>query len=379
MNHSKSSDIHLFKLLGFEVRLNPSWFFLAFLIAWTLAVGYFPFLYKGLPILTYWIMGIFGAAGLFVSIVFHELCHSLVGRRYGLPITGIQLFIFGGVAEMSQEPENAKTEFLMAVAGPISSAFLGACFYLSYLLGNSLQWPVSINGVLRYLGIINWVLAIFNLLPGFPLDGGRIFRSILWGWKKDFAWATRVACNWGEVMGWILIFWGILIIIRGSFIGGIWLGLIGYFLKVTAAAAFQNFLIRQTFHHEKIKKYTKPNPISVSPEISIQTLVDDYFHKHYYKMYPVCNQDKLLAYISIDQIKSQPRENWAHTRVADMMQDCPPEMLIESDKSVVEALQQMLNKKLGRLIVTETGQLYGIISLRDLTHIIALKMNLPSE
>lgn len=379
MNRSKSSDIYLFKLFGFEVRINPSWFFLAFLIAWTLAVGYFPFLYKSLPPLTYWVMGIFGALGLFVSIVFHELCHSLVGRRYGLPITGIQLFIFGGVAEMSHEPENAKTEFLMAVAGPISSAFLGAVFYLLFMLGEHLQWPSSINGVLRYLGIINWVLAIFNLLPGFPLDGGRIFRSILWGWKKDFAWATRIACNWGEVMGWILIFWGIFVVIRGSFIGGIWLGLIGYFLKVTAAAAFQNFLIRQAFHHENIKKYTKPNPINVTPETSLQTLVDDYFHKHYFKMYPVCENNRLLGYVSFDEIKTQSRENWPHIQVADIMQACTAEMMIEANKSVVEALQKMLDEKLGRLIVTEKGQLYGIISLRDLTHIIALKMNLPAE
>ena len=124
MNHGKkNSDIYLFKPFGFEVRINPSWFFLAFLIAWTLAVGYFPFVYKGLTPLTYWLMGICGALGLFFSIVFHELCHSLVGRRYGLPITGIQLFIFGGVAEMSQEPAEAKTEFLMAAAGPAASFF----------------------------------------------------------------------------------------------------------------------------------------------------------------------------------------------------------------------------------------------------------------
>jgi Zn-dependent protease len=377
--HRKNSDIFLFKLFGFEVRLNPSWFFLALLIAWTLAVGYFPFLYRDLSVLTYWIMGIFGAIGLFVSIVFHELCHSLVGRRYGLPITGIQLFIFGGVAEMHEEPANAKTEFLMAVAGPISSAFLGACFYLLFIGGFHWQWPPSVIGVLRYLGIINFALAIFNLLPGFPLDGGRIFRSILWGWKQDFPWATRVACNWGEIMGWVLIFLGIILILRGGLIGGIWLGLIGYFLKNTARASFQNFLIRQTFHGEKIRKYTKPNPISVTPETSIQTLVDDYFHKHYYKMYPVCENDEIKGYISFEEIKTQSRENWSHLKVGDVMQACTEEMMIDANNSVVQALQKMLTEKIGRLIVTEQGKLLGIISLRDLTHIIALKMNLPEE
>ena len=294
MDHGKkNSDIYLFKPFGFEVRINPSWFFLAFLIAWTLAVGYFPFVYKGLTPLIYWLMGICGALGLFFSIVFHELCHSLVGRRYGLPITGIQLFIFGGVAEMSQEPAEAKTEFLMAAAGPVASFFLGACFYLAFRLGVSAGWPLALIGVLHYLSFINILLGIFNLLPGFPLDGGRIFRSILWGWKKDFKWATRVACFWGKGWGWALIFLGILLFIKGALISGVWMCLIGFFLKNAAQASYQNFLIQEVFHNDKIKKYTKPNPITVPPNLSLQELVDNYFHQHYYKMYPVTENDQL--------------------------------------------------------------------------------------
>ncbi len=377
MDHGKkNSNIYLFKPFGFEVRINPSWFFLAFLIAWTLAVGYFPYVYKGLTPLIYWLMGICGALGLFFSIVFHELCHSLVGRRYGLPITGIQLFIFGGVAEMSQEPAEAKTEFLMAAAGPVASFFLGACFYLVFRLGVSAGWPVAINGVVHYLSFINILLGIFNLLPGFPLDGGRIFRSILWGWKKDFKWATRVACFWGKGWGWALIFLGILLFIKGALISGVWMCLIGFFLKNAAQASYQNFLIQEVFHNDKIKKYTRPNPITVPPNLSLQELVDNYFHQHYYKMYPVTENNQLSGSISFDEIRTIPREDWSRTVVREVMKPLSPEMTCDAQTSVVDALKKMVTEKIGRLLVMENERLYGVISLRDLSHIIEFKMNL---
>lgn len=377
MDNRKKTGIYLFKPFGFEVRINPSWFILAFLIAWTLAVGYFPYVNKGLSPLAYWTMGICGAVGLFFSIVFHELCHSLVGRVYGLPITGIQLFIFGGVAEMSKEPENAKTEFLMAFAGPVSSCFLGACFYLLFKLGTIAGWPDAVNAVLRYLGYINILLAIFNLLPGFPLDGGRIFRSILWGWRKDFKWATRVATIWGEGFGWGLIVLGILLVVKGALISGIWMGLIGFFLKNAAQGSYQSFLVQEVFHRDKIKKYTKPNPITAPSSISLQTLVDDYFHQHYFKMYPVVDNDqRLLGYISFEEIRKYPRESWTQTTVREAMQPISEDITIDAEASVISALQKMTTEKVGRLLVTDKGTLYGVISLRDLTHIIAFKMNL---
>ncbi|MBS0350689.1 MAG: site-2 protease family protein [Proteobacteria bacterium] len=378
MDRAKRKGIYLFKPFGFEVRINPSWFFLAFLIAWSLAVGYFPYTHHGLTVLEYWLMGIAGAIGLFFSIIFHELSHSLVGRRYNLPITGIQLFIFGGIAEMHHEPANAKTEFLMALAGPVSSVFLGICFYLLAILGKSMHWPVGVNAVLSYLFYINIALAIFNLLPGFPLDGGRIFRSILWGWKKDFKWATRVASAWGQGMGWILIIYGIFLILRGGLISGIWLCLIGFFLKNAAQAAYQNFMLQEAFHGEKISKYTKTNLVTVTEDISLQDLVDHYFHKYYYKLYPVVSTHDLLGYISSEEIKTIPKDQWPNLRVKEVMKPCPPELLIDASSSVTKALRKMVEQKLGRLIVLDQGQLYGIISLSDIRHIMAFKMDFHS-
>ena len=184
-------------------------------------------------------MGVCGALGLFGSIVFHELCHSLVARRYGLPIKGITLFIFGGVAEMEDEPQNPKTEFLMAAAGPASSVLLFLIFHgLSMATENA--WPTVVNGVISYLGWINGTLAIFNLLPAFPLDGGRVLRSALWKYKDDLRWATLVASRTGSLFGFGMIFLGILSLLRGNFIGGVWWFVIGMFLRNTSQMSYRN-------------------------------------------------------------------------------------------------------------------------------------------
>lgn len=374
-NKPKSRN-YLFKPFGFEVSVHPSWFFLAFLISWTLAAGYFPFAYPGLSTLTYWLMGICGALGLFFSIVFHELCHSLVARRYGLPITGIQLFIFGGVAQMTQEPSNAKTEFFTASIGPISSGFLALIFYLLFRLTVQLAWPAQISGVLHYLGFINLVLAIFNLFPGFPLDGGRILRSILWGWKQDFKWATRIAVAWGEGMGISLIIVGILFFIKGALISGIWTCLIGFFLNNSARSSYQNLLIQDTFKNEKIRQYTKINPITVPPNLNLQSFMDDYFHKYYYKMYPVLDNCQLVGYVSYEVLRGIERENWTKVTIREVMQPCSPQITLDANSSVIDGLQKMIAEKTGRLIVTEQGKLYGVISLKDLSHIIAMKIDI---
>ncbi|MGE4014660.1 MAG: site-2 protease family protein, partial [Alphaproteobacteria bacterium] len=178
-------------LLGFAVYIDLSWLFLAALITWSLASSVFPVDYPGLALSTYWIMGAIGALGLFVSILSHELAHSVVARRFGIPIRGITLFIFGGVAEMEDEPPSAKSEFLMAAAGPLWSVVLAGLFYLAASLGSGA--PPAVHGTLSYLALMNALLAGFNILPAFPLDGGRVFRAGLWHLRKDFVSATRLA------------------------------------------------------------------------------------------------------------------------------------------------------------------------------------------
>ncbi|MCK5276199.1 MAG: site-2 protease family protein, partial [Alphaproteobacteria bacterium] len=212
--------IPLFRILGFQVKLDASWLILAVLVTWSLAAGYFPARYEGLSGPTYLWMGVAGALGLFASIVFHELSHSLVARRYGMQIRGITLFIFGGVAEMEDEPPTAKAEFLMAIAGPIASAVLSVSFNILGDFGVRMGMAAPVPAVLGYLSFINMLLAAFNLVPAFPLDGGRMLRAVLWGWKGDLRWATRIAANAGASFGFALIAFGLFNIITGNLIGG---------------------------------------------------------------------------------------------------------------------------------------------------------------
>ena len=199
------NQVTLFEIAGFAVKVDWSWAILAMLIAWSLAEGFFPSLYEGLPVAAYWWMGVAGVLGLFLSILLHELSHSVVARYYGLPIRGITLFIFGGVAELEEEPLSPRVEFRMAIAGPILSVVLGVTFYLLGLLGEALGWSAPVVGVPRYLASLNLILAVFNLIPAFPLDGGRVLRAWLWHRWRDMRRATRAAANAGIAFSVVLM------------------------------------------------------------------------------------------------------------------------------------------------------------------------------
>jgi Zn-dependent protease len=197
--------IRLFSLFGFDVYVDASWLLLAMLIVWSLAVGVFPQMVSGLTLATYWSMAAVSAAGLLLSIVFHEMSHAVVARHFALPIRGITLFIFGGVAEMHNEPTTALSEFLMALAGPVASGVLGLLLFLLLGFVAGSEGPPAVSAVLWYLTYLNWTLAVFNLLPAFPLDGGRMLRAALWGWSKDLIWATWIASGAGNIFGILLM------------------------------------------------------------------------------------------------------------------------------------------------------------------------------
>jgi Zn-dependent protease len=223
--------VTLFSLFGFKVSVDASWLLLAVLITWSLAVGYFPQAAPGLPKETYWWLGVAGLIGFAFSIVFHELSHSLVARRFDMPIRGITLFVFGGVAEMEDEPPGAKAEFWMAIAGPLMSFFLALVFFLlgGLFVEAGAAKPTPLAVLFGLLAYINTVLGVFNLVPAFPLDGGRVLRAALWYWKGDIAWATRVAASAGSVFGFVLIAIGLVNAVTGNIVGGLWWFLIGRF------------------------------------------------------------------------------------------------------------------------------------------------------
>jgi Zn-dependent protease/predicted transcriptional regulator len=369
--------ITLFRLFGFEVRVDASWLFLALLITWSLAVGYFPYRYAGLRGMDYWWMGILSALGLFGSIVVHELSHSLVARRYNLPMKGITLFIFGGVAEMGEEPPNAKTEFLMAIAGPITSIVIGCALSMLYAAGRT-TWPVPVVAVIGYLAWINLVLAAFNLIPAFPLDGGRVLRSALWYWKGNLARATRIASAIGSGFGILLMVLAVWQLFTGNFIGAMWWFLIGLFLRGAAETSYRQMVMRQALAGEPVRRLMSSDPVTVTPDTSIEDLVEDYIYKRHFKMFPVVapGSEKLAGCVTTVDVKKIPRNEWPVHRVVEVLHPCSDDNTVSPDTDAVNALAKITKSGQSRLMVVDHDRLVGIISLKDLMSFLAAKLDL---
>jgi Zn-dependent protease/CBS domain-containing protein len=321
-------------------------------------------------------MGIVGAAGVFISIIVHEISHSLVARRLGIPMKGITLFIFGGVAEMSDEPPSSKSEFLMAAVGPLSSFCIALVFYGIYRFGEKGEWPDPVNGVVGYLAMVNGLLGAFNLVPAFPLDGGRILRSILWKLKNNLREATRISSQIGSAFGVLLIILGVFTVLRGNFIGGMWWFLIGMFLRGAAKASFQQLLTRKALEGEPIRRFMQTNPVTVSPSISIQQFVDDYIYKYHYKLFPVVAAGKLIGCATTKQVKEVPREEWNQKTVGEIATQVSPENTIEPHADALTALSLMNRSGESRLMVIEGDRLVGIIALKDMLNFLSLKVEL---
>jgi Zn-dependent protease/CBS domain-containing protein len=366
----------LFELLGFEVRIDLSWLIIAVLVTWSLATGLFPYLYPHLAANTYWFMGVVGALGLFASIVAHEFCHSIVARKFGMPMKGITLFIFGGVAEMGDEPPTARAEFMMAIVGPLSSMAIGVIFYAIYRLGLASDWSTPVTGVTYYLAYINGILAAFNLLPAFPLDGGRVLRSILWGARGNLRWATKVSSSIGAAFGIGLVILSVFQFLSGNLIGGVWMFLIGIFLRNAAQMSYQQLLVRKALEGEPVSRFMNANPVTVQDAVTVAQLVEDYIYKYHYKMFPVMAGDRLVGCVTTRQVKEIPREAWGRETVREAASACSAENTISPDTDAIKALALMNQSGVTRLLVVENGRLMGMVTLKDLLDFFSLKVEL---
>ncbi len=373
------SKITLFRVAGIAIRIDASWIFLAVLVTWSLAVGMFPMQYRGLPKQTYWLMGAIGALGLFASILFHELSHAIVARRRGVAINGITLFIFGGVAEMEEEPENARTELLVALAGPLATIALIAILWPLAVMASSQRWPVIAVATVNYLAMINIVLLLFNIIPAFPLDGGRLLRAALWSWKKNVRWATRIAAQIGSGFGLALIVLGIVRVIVGDFIGGMWSFLIGSFLRNAAAMSYQQVVLRDALRGSTVRRFMKTDVVTVPRETSVADLVENYFYKHHYKMFPVVADGKLIGCVSTREVSQLPREEWQRQSVGAIAARCTPENSVPPNMDAVDALSRMSRTGASRLLVMENDRLAGILTLKDLLRFLSLKVELEER
>jgi CBS domain-containing protein len=290
---------------------------------------------------------------------------------------GITLFIFGGVAEMGEEPPSPKAEFTMAAVGPLSSIVIGLVFYAVFWAAKDSGLPESIKGIVGYLAFINLMLAAFNLLPAFPLDGGRVLRSILWAVKGNLDRATSIASNVGSGFGIFFVVLGVINVLTGNFIGGMWWFLIGLFLRNAAKASYQKLVTRKALEGESLERFVKRDPVTVSPSTSVAHLVEDFVYEHHFKMFPVVdNGNRLLGCVSTKQVKEIPREAWGEKTVADITQPCSEENTVSENTDPMEVLEKMNKTGSSRLMVVKGERLVGIIALKDMLQFLSLKIEL---
>lgn len=371
--------ITLFYLFGFKIQVDLSWVVIAVLVTWSLAKGYFPQVAPGLDIGIYWRMGVAGALGLFGSVVLHELAHSVVARAYGISIKSITLFIFGGVAEMEQEPPSAKAELRMAVAGPVMSGALALLFQGLSGVAQGAGATAAVVGVLSYLAVINAVLALFNLIPAFPLDGGRVLRAFLWGRKGDLHAATQASARIGGLFGLLMIGLGVVSVVGGNFIGGMWWFLIGLFLRNAAGASFTQLVAKETFAGAPVGRFMTRSVVSVSPDMALDVFVDDYVYRVHHEFFPVIEANRLLGAVSVPMVKSVPRTDWGRVHVGDVMVPASEENTVSPLKDAAEALADMSKTGNARLMVVENQQLVGLLTLKDMLAYLTLKIELEGE
>lgn len=371
--------ITLFRMMGFAVRADASWIIIVVLVTWSLATGVFPQLHQGLTSTQYWMMGLTGTLVLFLSVVVHELAHSVVARRFGIPMKGITLFVFGGVAEMDEEPPSPKAELLMALAGPVTSAAIAALFITVAVTGLILRWPTMVVAVIQYVGFTNILLAAFNMLPAFPLDGGRVLRSIVWWRKQNVRVATRIASQTGSALGFALILLGFYALFTGNALGGVWWVLIGMFVRNAAAAAYQQVVIREALQGQPVSRFMNSEPVTVPRSVSVAELVQDYIYRYHYKMFPVVDGEKLVGCVTTREVKQVPREEWERQTVGSIVQKCDARNTVSPSADAMQALAKMGKSGLSRLMVAEGERLVGVIALKDMMRYLALKMELEDD
>lgn len=368
--------ITLFRVFGFAIRLDWSWFIIAVLVAWSLAAGVFDQQFGIEDPATRWIMGIAGALGLFLSVVLHEMGHAFTARGFGVPIRGITLFIFGGVAEMEDEPNSPRAEFWVAVAGPVVSLLLaGALIGLSLL-----PMPPAVHGVVSWLGVINGVLVAFNIIPAFPLDGGRVLRAIVWKLKGDLRGATRIVSTIGAGFGIFLILLGVLFMVTGNLIGGIWWIILGLFLRGIAKNAYRQILWRDILSGITVRRLMNEKPHTVDPDASVRELLDDYIYRLPFKMFPVVDAEgRLVGAVNVDDVKQLPHEQWDQTPVKQIAHEPRDENTVGPDDPATKALQQIRPDSPSRLLVVEGEKLAGVIALRDLWNYLSRRVEFEEQ
>ncbi len=368
------SSIRLFRIAGIDIGIHYTWIFIFVLIAWSLAQGFFPQAYPGWSTTTYWVTGFVASLLLFVSVLLHELAHSLVARARGLPVRSITLFIFGGVSNLEEEPQQPRVEFVMSIVGPLTSLVLaGICWGIFQLISEQNTPAVA---TLFYLALINALLAGFNLLPAFPLDGGRVLRSILWATTGSLTKATNIAAISGRVFSWLFIGYGVYQLLWvGNLFGGLWIAFIGWFLGNAADSSRREVGLRERLTGVRVQDVMESSPIAVSPATSVWDLVRDTFRQYRRRAVPVSQGNQAVGIITFTDVRELPQDRWTETPVEQIMTRAPLYSVAPED-DLSSAMKLIAQHDINQVLVLRNGQLVGLLSRADIIQYLQLSQEL---
>jgi len=370
--------INLFRVGGIRISIDFSWFVIFVLILWSLSVGYFPREFPAQNAYSYWGAGIVATLLFFLSVIFHELAHSLIAIRSGLQIPEITLFIFGGISKLSEDAKDAADEFKIAVVGPLSSFVLAVVFMFLEKAARSMQLPMTAV-IFGYLTWINFALAVFNLIPGFPLDGGRILRAFLWWKTGSLTSATKYASDVGKGLAVAMMILGGIQIFGGMLIGGLWLIFIGAFLRGVAEGSYQEVLMRQSLEGVKVDEVMVREVVGVPPDLPVSRLISAYLLRYGYKGYPVMERaGEPIGIVEIFHIKDIHEEDRQSRTVAEVMEPINPDLVVEPDLPLIDALKKIGDSDLGRLLVIQNKQMVGLITKSGLNRFLEIRSILRS-
>lgn len=370
---SNRNLLTLGKVFGIPIKLHTSWFLIAALITWSLAGSYFPQEYPGWATITYWIVGAVTAVLFFASVLLHELGHSVVALREKVPVRNITLFIFGGVAQIGREPPTAGAEFRMAVAGPLTSLVLAG---LSGLLSLGFAATFPLAASFAYLARINLMLAAFNLLPGFPLDGGRVLRAILWRLNGSLRTATRWASAVGRSVAYLFIFVGVGQMFLGGFLDGLWTVFIGWFLNDAARSSYRQVLLKEMLAGVTVGDVMSQQCVTVPGDLQLDRLIADQVLRSGHQYLFVEENGDIEGLITLRDVRAVPRNRWTELTARQVMTPVDALFQAHSDEDVLTLLQQMEQADVNQVPVVDNGHLLGVVTRGNLLNYLRLRSEL---
>lgn len=362
------------KVAGIPVHIDRSWLLIFVWVTWSLAGSYFPRMYSSWSAGLTWVMAVVTSLLFFGSVLLHELGHALVARGQGIQVRDITLFLFGGISNIADEPRTPREELIMAVAGPaVSLALSGSLGLLHVLVRGGNQQLAALT---LFLSGINLSLGLFNLIPGFPLDGGRVLRAILWGARRDLSWATRWASRVGQAVAYVFILSGIVRAFLGDWVSGLWMAFVGLFLENAARSAHHQLTLRNLLDGHVVGEVMSRECPTLPPQLTLDVLVGQYLLKGARRCFTVGTRDAVLGLLTIHNVRMVPRQQWTTTHVSDVLTPLTELRVVDPETPLWNALQDMTAEGVNQLPVLEDGKLVGMISRDNLLTFIRHKSEL---